>query len=152
MWISLMPACIGKINDVGFSRSCYRMPQSQTSHQTSSLTSPEPCGTLMPQASSTPSIIIPLVYIISELRPTENKQWFCLRLRGRLRGLHLWGLSFKKNKEIYCVFMSSLLFVFSSCNLQTHTWTHTLPVEQMQNATARPPKLFVGNIGNWMSL
>lgn len=48
-WCDVMPVSTGKINRVGFLRSCYGMPQSQTSHQTSGLTSPEPCRTLMTQ-------------------------------------------------------------------------------------------------------
>lgn len=44
----------------------------------------------MPHPSSTPSIIIPLVYVILELRPTKNKQ----RLRLKAPEF-LFGLSFE---------------------------------------------------------
>ncbi len=46
----------------------------------------------MPQPSSTPSIIIPLVYVILELRPTKNKQRFRLKASEFLFGVSLEGL------------------------------------------------------------
>lgn len=46
----------------------------------------------MPQPSSTPSIIIPLVYVILELRPTKNKQRFRLKASEFLVGVSHEGL------------------------------------------------------------
>lgn len=46
----------------------------------------------MPQPSSTPSIIIPLVYVILEFRPTQNKQRFRLKASEFLVGVSLEGL------------------------------------------------------------
>lgn len=80
----------------------------------------------MPRPSSTPSIIIPLVYVILELRRTQNKQRFCLKASGFLVGVSVEGSEGEEGtgftgdavkemcptKEIYCVFMSSLRFVF----------------------------------------
>lgn len=43
----------------------------------------------MPRPSSTPSIIIPLVYVILELRPTKNKQRFRLKASEFLVGVRL---------------------------------------------------------------
>lgn len=89
----------------------------------------------MPQPSSTPSIIIPLVYVILELRPTKNKQRFHLKA-SEFSGCSVEGSQeegtglivdscppfetvikdrdLSPPKEIYCVFISSLLFVFIS--------------------------------------
>lgn len=139
-----MPACVGKINDVGFLRSCYRKPQSQTSHQTSSLTSPEPCITLMPPASSTPSIIILLVYIIVELRPTKNKQWFCLKASECLLGgfeEDCTGFiceacllkNLKSQWDLLCVYGFTPFCLYLMQPSNTH-----LCVEQTKDAAARP--------------
>lgn len=46
----------------------------------------------MPQPSSTPSIIILLVYVILELMPTKNKQRFHLKASEFLFGVSLEGL------------------------------------------------------------
>lgn len=88
--------------------------KSQTSDQTSGLTWPEACGTLMSRASSTPPVVIPLVYIILELRPTKNKQRFELKASEILGVL-------RKREQDPCV-----IFVFSqTCvrRLQTHIET-----------------------------
>lgn len=45
----------------------------------------------MPRPSSTPSIIIPLVYVILELRRTQNKQRFCLKASGFPVGVSVEG-------------------------------------------------------------